>query len=405
MSKEKLTEKHVKKAFCPPSSACLDLYDGNGLALRVSRNGVKIWRYRYESDGTKKTLTLGSYPELNLREARKQRDKALILRKAGIDHSPVQKVFPVSVPDRESSKEASLKISVTFKDVVDEYVKTLDNKPSKDEVNRALYKDLVPVWGMRPSESISLRECVLLLDSIAKRAPVLANLLYAYVKRAYVVSIQRGLITVNPLANLQKPAPKAEIRNNGNKVLTHTQLRTLVQSIREQPSSIMDDVLMMILWTGARPSEVLKMQWKQIEGDQWTLGPNEHKGGYHSSRHIVRPLNDAAKKILNKYKELNSQYVFPGKYEKPSSHIRLSRHVRDIRKCYGIKVFTPNHLRHTISTRMREIGIRPDIVERIIGHHVDTGIVGVYSSYNWFPEMKEALIRWELWIQGNELCH
>jgi len=35
-------------------------------------------------------------------------------------------------------------------------------------------------------------------------------------------------------------------------------------------------------------------------------------------------------------------------------------------------------LRYTISTRMREIGIRPDVVERIIGHNVDSGIVEVY---------------------------
>ena len=82
------------------------------------------------------------------------------------------------------------------------------------------------------------------------------------------------------------------------------------------------------------------------------------------------------------------RYVFPGRFGTPSSHIRLSRHVRDERHHYGIKPFTPNHLRHTISTRMREIGIRPDIVERIIGHHIDGGIIGVYSSYNWLPEME-----------------
>lgn len=34
-----------------------------------------------------------------------------------------------------------------------------------------------------------------------------------------------------------------------------------------------------------------------------------------------------------------------------------------------------------VSTGMRETGIRPDIVERIIGHHVESGIAGGYSSY------------------------
>lgn len=53
-----------------------------------------------------------------------------------------------------------------------------------------------------------------------------------------------------------------------------------------------------------------------------------------------------------------------------------------------------------MSTRMREIGIRPDIVERIIGHNVDSGIAGVYSSYSWLPEMRQALVRWEERILG-----
>ena len=44
---------------------------------------------------------------------------------------------------------------------------------------------------------------------------------------------------------------------------------------------------------------------------------------------------------------------------------------------------------------MREIGIRPDIVERIIRHNVDSGIMGVYSNYNyWDLEMREALEKW-----------
>lgn len=398
MSKHTLSENLLKNVTCPPSSSSIDIYDGNGLILRVSQSGVRIWRYRYKIDGVKKTITLGSYPDLSLKEARKQRDKVALLRKAGVDFSIQQPIPPKRDP--ELAPEPEQNSNVTFKDVVDEYLKTLANKPSHKEVKRALYKDLVPLWGKRDPELITLRECVLLLDRIAKRTPVLSDRLYAYLKRAYAVSIQRGLITTNPLLNVQKPAPESEIRDNRGKVLSYGQLQTLVQTINELQTTMMDDVLMMILWTGARPSEVLNMHWKQIEGDKWTLGVKEHKGGHRRPRTVTRPLNSAAVDILKKYKGIHERYVFPGRFEKPSSHIRLSRHVRDIRKSYGIKDFTPNHLRHTISTRMREIGIRPDIVERIIGHHVDSGIAGVYSSYNWVPEMKDALDRWQSCIEN-----
>jgi len=395
MSKGKLSELEVKNASCPALRSTFDVIDGNGLILRVTPKGVKTWRYRYTMKGVVKILKVGTYPETSLKAARKERDRLSFLKKAGLDPSTLQIAVPPHVPE-----EPTEQLQVTFKDVVDEYLKTLAQKPSYREVKRAMYNDFVSVWGSRDPEGISLRESVLLLDKIKKRAPVLSGRLYAYLKRAYTVSIQRGLITVNPLINLQKPAPEAEIRNNAEKVLTHEHLQILARFTRQSEVMMMDDALMMILWTGARPSEVLNMQWTQIEADQWTLGPREHKGGHKYPRSITRPLNAAAMQILRKYEGLNQQYVFPGKFGTPSSHIRLSRHVRDVRKCYGIKEFTPNHLRHTISTRMREIGIRPDIVERIIGHHVDSGIIGVYSSYNWLPEMRDALEKWQKWIAG-----
>ena len=389
MIKGKLTEHKIRYTSCPMSSSSIDLFDGNGLELRISSSGSKIWRYRYRIAGVTQILTFGSYPVTTLKEARKQRDKATLLRKAELNPATFEAIPPKSTP------------IVTFVQLVDEYVNiTLAKKPSQKEVKRSLYKDAVSIWGSRDPESITLRECVLLLDDVAKRGPVQSDRLYAYLKRVFKVGMQRGLITVDPMVHVQKPAPEADVRNNSVKVFTHNQLECLVQTINGSPSTMMDDVLLMILWTGARPSEVLKMQWKQIEGEQWILGAKEHKGGHQRPRVIIRPLIDTAMRIIKKYQGLHDQYVFPGKLKKPSSHIRLSRHVKHIRMHYGIREFTPNHLRHTISTRMREIGIRPDIVERVIGHHVDSGVIGVYSSYNWLPEMREALIQWQEWILG-----
>ena len=122
MSKCKLNEKAVKSASCPPSSTSIDFYDGNGLSLRVSRYGRKNWRYRYEINGAKKTLILGTYPDLNLKQVRKQRDKAFLLRKAGLDPSkpqagaatPSQKPIPEPVPVAHSNTESQ----IAFKDLV-----------------------------------------------------------------------------------------------------------------------------------------------------------------------------------------------------------------------------------------------------------------------------------------------
>lgn len=52
------------------------LADGGGLYLFVTRNGHRSWRWRYRWGGKEKRLLLGSFPELSLAAARKQRDAA-----------------------------------------------------------------------------------------------------------------------------------------------------------------------------------------------------------------------------------------------------------------------------------------------------------------------------------------
>src|SRR5689334_23952865 len=50
--------------------------DGGGLYLLVQPNGSKLWRMAYRFLGKQKTLALGQYPAVTLREARRARDRA-----------------------------------------------------------------------------------------------------------------------------------------------------------------------------------------------------------------------------------------------------------------------------------------------------------------------------------------
>ena len=43
---------------------------------------------------------------------------------------------------------------------------------------------------------------------------------------------------------------------------------------------------------------------------------------------------------------------------------------------------------------MAEMGIRPDIIDRVLNHNV-RGVRAHYDHYNYYPEIEEALIRWE----------
>lgn len=61
------------------------LGDTDGLALAVSPEGNKSWHFRYSWNSKQKRLSLGTYPEISLKEARTRRDIARELVARGIN--------------------------------------------------------------------------------------------------------------------------------------------------------------------------------------------------------------------------------------------------------------------------------------------------------------------------------
>jgi hypothetical protein len=61
------------------------LGDIDGLSLNVSPHGGKSWHFRYYWAGRQKRISLGTYPEVSLREARLARDEARALVSRGVN--------------------------------------------------------------------------------------------------------------------------------------------------------------------------------------------------------------------------------------------------------------------------------------------------------------------------------
>ena len=77
------------------------LTDGGGLYLLVNPDGSKYWRMSYRLDGAKRTLAFGTYPNVSLLDARKQREKARGLINEGINPSQAKRI------DKELKKVAA----------------------------------------------------------------------------------------------------------------------------------------------------------------------------------------------------------------------------------------------------------------------------------------------------------
>src|SRR5688572_18867485 len=81
-----------KVANAKPKGRLYKLNDGGGLVLRVMPTGARYWQMRYRYGGKENTLQIGSYPQVLLEQARRERDKHREVLRQGQDPIIARKV-------------------------------------------------------------------------------------------------------------------------------------------------------------------------------------------------------------------------------------------------------------------------------------------------------------------------
>src|SRR6185437_3564515 len=85
-----LTDTAIRTA--KPRNKPYKMADEKGMFLYVTPTGGKLWRLKYRFDGKEKLFSLGTYPDISLKEARTGRDEARKLHAGKIDPSENRKV-------------------------------------------------------------------------------------------------------------------------------------------------------------------------------------------------------------------------------------------------------------------------------------------------------------------------
>ncbi|KQO51425.1 Arm DNA-binding domain-containing protein [Sphingomonas sp. Leaf257] len=81
-----------------PAARPSKVADTDGMYLLVQPSGALLWRLRYRCCGMKRKLSLGSFPDVSLVQARRKRDEAKAELDDGID--PVEETIQVQTPPR-----------------------------------------------------------------------------------------------------------------------------------------------------------------------------------------------------------------------------------------------------------------------------------------------------------------
>lgn len=378
----KFTDRYVKSM--QPRDRRYEELEGLGFGVRVQPTGTKSFFYVYQFQGKNRRLTLGTYPDVTLAEARGKHAEARKKFEQGLDPA---------AEDQQAKTEH--RAAPTVAELAGEYLEkwAKPRKRSWQEDERILNKDVIPVWGQRKAKDITRRDVVTLLDGIVERgAPIVANRTLALVRRMFNFAMERSIIDASPCAAVRAPAPE----NQRDRVLTEDEIKALWGNLdKASMSEGTRLVLMLQLLTAQRCGEVVGAAWAEfdISAGWWTITAEQAKN---KLAHRV-PLSSQALTLLERVKECSgeSPWLFPSpRGDDHMDETAIGHAVRRNLEVLGTGPFVPHDLRRTVASGMTGwLGINRLIVSKLL-NHVERGITAVYDRASYDREKREALEAW-----------
>jgi integrase len=399
---------------------------GGGLCLRVgqassrAKDGRRSWCYYYRHNGKLVRLTLGSYPEMTLAEARMEASRAHALKKQGIN--PAATKAKAKAEARAAAREPD-----TINSLMDLFVKrALEGKKRAPKyvagIRRNFDNHVLTRWEGRNVHAIKRRDVIELLDDIKDHGsnvrrrgqrkhipggPIAANRTLAALRALFNFAIRRDILESSPATLIERPGEETQ----RDRVLSGEELRVIWQAAEIMPYPFGPDFKMTII-TGQRRSEVACMRWCDIDWQEmtWTLSAEQTKNG---RVHVV-PLAPLAVELLNSLprasargsdsKLESSPYVFTADGLRPvcgfgRAKMRLDNNITRIKGGEALTRWTIHDLRRSAATHMGRLGTSEFIVGKVL-NHAPSGITGRhYALYQYLPEKRHALEIWASYLQ------
>jgi len=385
--KKQLTDAFVR-TLAAPEKGRIEVRDAEipGFAVRVTEKGAKSWILIYHLRGRKGRLTLGSYPELSLADARKQARKHRSEIERGEDPAAAKR-----------SAQAAQTVGEAAEIYIERWAKP--NKRTWAGDQWMLNKHVLPYWRDRNVREIQRTDVIVLLERVAKTAPVLANRIRALLSKFFSFLISQALCDANPVRDTGRPAKE----NPREFSLTPVQIRVVWKGVGELEDERLRDLYQLAFLTCARRGELLGMRWDELDLDAalWSLAAERTKNG----RAWRVPLPPTAVAVLRERKERaggGSALVFADENGNPLKRGTLAFKHEMFIKRLGIP-FRLHDARSVVVTHASEQqGTPADVLDRML-NHVTGGVTAKHYNRNTRePEHRRALLRWDHWLNGIE---
>ncbi|WP_050931438.1 tyrosine-type recombinase/integrase [Aestuariivita boseongensis] len=389
-------------------------FDGQGLFLRVAKNGARQWVQRIVIRGKRTELGLGSPPAVSLATARKL---ALENRgKAMLGGDPL------------AEKRAAKAKSLTFAECVNAYAEAklpeFRSEKHRKQWLSALERLALPVLGQIRVQDIGTKDVLRMLEPHWRERTITAKKLRGQVEAvltwATVAGHREG---DNPAAwrgNLKEllPAPGKVAKAQHHPALALGDAAVWWAALAKR-DGMAAQALQFLTLTCARSGEVRGMTWDEIELDRsanstnsvgvWTVPASRMKNG---REHRV-PLTAEAIALLDRLPRLEcSPYVFFAPRGGMLSDMSISAVMRRMQEAKvrleepgyldpaSKRPAVPHGLRSTFRQWAAEHGYPRDMAEIALAHFIGSEVERAYQRSDMLERRRDMMTAWAAFLRG-----
>lgn len=417
MAKGEISKSAIDKLT--PGKSTIYLWDDelSGFGFKLTPAGHKTYLLQYRMggrDAPTRRIKIGEHGEWTPHKAREEAKRLRAQVTLGIDPLEGRKVRrKEAVARREAEKDAEqLAKRLRVSTLVDEWVDAMTALVGTDDGPRprtvefyssTARKHIIPAIGEKPLPEVTKAEFRAMIKAIPAGSQALRRSVHATMSALCGWARKDDLIGKEPLLFESVEAPKPV------KARSHT-LSQEELGIVWQASHALRPVhrvfYRLLILTGQRREEVAGLQWSELDraAALWTLPAERAKNG---KLHLV-PLSPMAVAQLdalggNKWPRSGPVLSLDGKrsiggFSKLRKELDAAI-IKTMAEMTDPPAFRPwrvHDLRRTLATGLQRLGVRFEVTESILNHVSGSkaGVAGVYQTYDWAVEKREALDAW-----------
>lgn len=385
-----LTNTHIKAA--KSRSGNYKMADGGGMYLLVKKNGHKYWRLDYRFRGKRKTLALGVYPEISLKDAREKRRQARLQLEKGRDPAEIR-------------KEEKLARQVDeFEAVARQWWEHCRDTWTPDHaanVLRRLETNAFRDLGHLSIDEITPQRIIATIRKIEARGALdMATRVNQAIRAICRFAIQQGIATSNPASDLDGIVRQRKVRHWAS--LPREELPEFLRALdtySDRGRKLTQRAIKLLVLTFVRSGELRGAKWEEfdLEDKVWRISADRMKM---RNEHLV-PLSRQALEVLELLQGMTGKYelVFPSERDR-SREMSDNTMRRAIFKLgydgtqEGKSKAVPHGFRATASSILNESGFNPDAIERQLAHKERNSVRAAYTYHARYLDERRTMMQW-----------